>query len=333
MSDGTRIVRRRWTAGEDETLRREYETTTAPELGLRLNRTAVSIHGRARVLGIVKRTERHDAWSEDELAILRAGYATEGTSSVAAKLGRSALSVRQQAAVIGLVSARTQAARSVVHGYFTEIRTQEQAYLLGLLAADGNVAEPKPRIVIGLQAKDAHLVGWVRDRLAPAAGMSVRPDGYTVLQVTSERMVADLAPHGIVPRKSRTLPWPHHLGALLRPYLLGYFDGDGFAYVARNHGTDRPGWGVCSGSLEFIEDLKAYVEQETGVRLWKIQHRKGADLWQTATTGRNAWIIGEWLRLEGLGLERKRFPAHLTEWCRRTAAFPVTRTRRCERDE
>lgn len=322
MSDGTRIVRRRWSASEDAILRSEYVTAEAPELAERLDRTAASIHHRARTLGLVKRTERHDAWTQAELGTLRAGYATEGTAALAAQLGRSPFSVRQQAAVLGLASARTEAVRSVAHAYFADIRTDEQAYILGLLAADGNVASLKPRVVLGLQAKDAHLVGWVRDRLAPAAGMSVRPDGYTVLQVTSARMVADLEPHGIVPRKSRTLPWPHHLGALLRPYLLGYFDGDGFAYVARNHGTDRPGWGVCSGSLEFIEDLKAYVEQETGVRLWKIQHRRGADLWQTATTGRNAWIIGEWLRLEGVGLERKRFPAHLTEPYRRTAALP-----------
>ena len=155
----------------------------------------------------------------------------------------------------------------------------------------------------------AHMVEFVRDRLNPGASLHRKGDGFTSLQLTSRQMVADLALHGIVPRKSRTLPWPAHLGELLRPYLLGYFDGDGCMYLPRDrNGRERPGWTVCSGSERFLVDLKAYVLETCGVELQKIQHRAGADLWQVAVTGRGAFLVGEFLLQDGLGLARKRFP-------------------------
>jgi hypothetical protein len=137
------------------------------------------------------------------------------------------------------------------------------------------------------------------------ANLSRKADGYASLQITSAQMARDLARFGIVPRKSRILPWPTGLGMLLRYYLLGYFDGDGFAYLIRDK---YPGWGVCSGSEPFLVDLKEYIRASTGVVMEKIHHRPGADLWQVCTTGRGAFVVDEWLHRGGLGLERKRFP-------------------------
>ena len=121
-------------------------------------------------------------------------------------------------------------------------------------------------------------------------------------------MAADLARYGVVPRKSRTLQWPANLGPLLRSFLLGYFDGDGSACLAR---AKYPNWSVCSGSESFLISMKAYVLESTGVIMQKIQHRLNSDLYQVATTGRRALIVDEWLRQDGLGLERKRFPEQM----------------------
>ena len=129
------------------------------------------------------------------------------------------------------------------------------------------------------------------------------------MQVTSRQMVSDLARYGIVPRKSRMLMWPPHLGELQRPFLTGYFDGDGSMYLPRDrHGRERPGWTVCSGSERFLVDMKDYIRAVTGVELQKIQHRPGADLWQVSVTGHGAAVLDEFLHRDGVGLERKRFP-------------------------
>jgi hypothetical protein len=304
MLDGKRITRRRWTPAEDQVIRDQYGNMSAAETGQLIDRTENAVWDRARFLGLDKR-DIPPAWTAAELDELRRCYATDRPSAIARRIGRTTSAVSQQAAVLGLASRKTLISAQTVHGYFSDLATAEQAYILGLLAADGNISSSHPRVQLGLQAKDAHLVEWVRDRLNPSMALSVRPDGHAVLMITSGQMTADLALHGVIPRKSMTLPWPEHLGPLLRPFLLGYFDGDGSACMTK--GGTLPNWSVCSGSEIFLVAMRAYIAGETGVVMQKVQHRPRSGLYQVMTSGWRAVKINDWLHQDGLGLERKRF--------------------------
>lgn len=308
MDVAMRIRRRRWTDTEDNLLRLEYGAKSAGEIGALIDRTADAVWLRTRKLGLEKREEQRP-WTPAELDEVRSRYPCERPAVIAERLGRTVAAVSHKAALLGVISHDALIGQSAVHDYFRLLGTAEQAYILGLLAADGNVAATHPRVTFGLQAKDAHLVEFVRDRLNPVANLHRRPDGFTSLLITSVPMVADLAQFGVVPRKSRTLAWPAHLGDLQRPFLLGYFDGDGSMYLPRDrHGRLRPGWTVCSGSERFLIDMREYILAATGVKIQKIQHRRGTDLWQVAVTGMGAAVLDEWLHRDGLGLARKRFP-------------------------
>lgn len=310
MANASRITRRRWTDTEDSALRALYGTLPAAEVGQRLSRTENSVWLRARTLGLDKRGEVAP-WSEAELADLKHSYPTGDPQQIAARLGRSTSAVYQQARYMGLIGRKFLIVGATVHDYFSTVTTAEQAYILGLLAADGNVSSAHPRVILGLQAKDTPLMEWVRDRLNPGANLSIASrDDFAMLQVTSRQMVADLAKFGIVPRKSRILGWPAQLGDdLLRPFLLGYFDGDGSACVRTS--TGRPMWTVCSGSEQFLIEMKDYIDRCTGVVMEKIHHRPQSSLYQVATTGRRAYLVDKWLHgAENLGLSRKRFPAY-----------------------
>jgi hypothetical protein len=278
---------------------------TAGDLGIYLDRTARSVEERARRLGLIsKQQEATDSARAMLREIRQPGAGTLAVSTAAPLPARP-----------GWMPQKTYIASATNHGYFSAVEAAEQAYVLGVLAADGCIGSVHPRIHLGLQAQDAHLVEYVRDRLNPAAKLHRRPNGYAMLQVTSRQMVADLAAYGIVPRKSRILQWPAQLGELLRPFLLGYFDGDGSMYLPRDrHGRERPGWTVCSGTEQFLIDMKDYIRAATGVEMQKIQHRAGADLWQVAITGLGAVVVSEFLHLDGLGLERKRFPERVVAW-------------------
>lgn len=205
--------------------------------------------------------------------------------------------------------------RTADHGYFDTIDSAEKAYILGLLASDGNVSD-SGRVTFGLQAKDVDLVGFVRDRLAPLAKLCVaKRDGFVSFSYKSWGCIEGLAQFGVVPRKSRTLTWPVLPDVMLRPFLLGYFDGDGSACVITRKGGERtyPNWSVCSGSERFLVYMKVFILDSTGVVLDRIQHRAHSSLYQVMVTGRGAWILDGWLHQEdGLGLARKRFPAHST---------------------
>lgn len=308
MTDAIRVIqRRRWTAAEDDAIRQHYGTMDAAELGALIGRTKDAIWTRAGKLGLEKR-EEFRPWTEAEEDEVQRCYPAERPAVIARRLGRSTIAVSQKAAALGVISRDALIGQSAVHDYFTLVKQPEQAYILGLLAADGNVSDGHPRIIFGQQAKDAALVEFVRDRLNPVANLHRRRDGYTTLQVTSRQMTEDLARYGLVPRKSRVLQWPAMPGPLLRPFLLGYFDGDGTAYLVRGK---YPGWSVCSGSEPFLIGMKEFIRASTGVVLEKIHHRPGTDLYQVATTGRGAWVVDEWLHQDGLGLARKRPPEHI----------------------
>jgi hypothetical protein len=290
---------------------------SAGEVGLLAGRSESAIVGRARLLGLRKREERHDAWTAAELAEVRRCYSTERPGVIAKRLGRSTAAVSWQAQRMGVRSHKALIADATVHDYFSGgIKTPEQAYILGLLAADGNIADDHPRLNFGLQESDAHLVAWMRDRLNPMATLYRVPGtGHTTIQISSRQIVGDLAPFGIVPRKSRTIHWPDDLGPLLRPFLTGHFDGDGWIHIVR---SKRPGWGTCSGSRQFLVDMKDYIYDNTGVVLEKIQHRPNTDLYQMATTGCGAFVVNEWLHKDGFGLARKQYPEHVVAPYRHT---------------
>ena len=170
--------------------------------------------------------------------------------------------------------------QSAVAHYFDRIDTVEKAYLLGLMAADGNVH--KDRVHFGLQAEDADLVAYVRDRLFPDAVIHVdRKDGFRSFAMVCHPMAAALASWGVLPRKSCILAWPTSLSsATLRPFLLGYFDGDGSVFVIRKARNEYPGWSVSSGSREFLVQMKEYIRESTGVVLQKIHQRKGTSVYE-----------------------------------------------------
>jgi hypothetical protein len=102
-----------------------------------------------------------------------------------------------------------------IEDYFHRIETPMQAYILGLLAADGNVYVNKARaeykISLKLHREDEVLVKRTRDELAPKVNPNYPKPHYIRFEVCSQRMVNDLARYGVVPRKTWDLPWPEAL--------------------------------------------------------------------------------------------------------------------------
>jgi hypothetical protein len=116
---------------------------------------------------------------------------------------------------------------------------------------------------------------------------------------------------GITPRKSLTLRWPTDLDEChARPFLLGYFDGDGYITWSRNGGYLYPRWGLI-GTRAFLEAAMDVVVAETGIRARNVRKEDGRQIHGLGITGRDAWTIDEWLHADGnLGLARKRLSAH-----------------------
>lgn len=205
---------------------------------------------------------------------------------------------------------------AVIHDYFSHIDNALQAYLLGFLAADGNILSSVPRITIELAMKDNQLLTMIRDELAPKHNIRERERksgasrfGVGVsgtLAFTSAVMVKDLARYGIVPAKTLTLRWPDALPTqLAHAYLLGYFDGDGHISYTVVKGRRYPIWGVTSGALAFLTDVVDVVRKQTGIVIGGPYY-KGGNSYSIRITGAQALTLDVWLHQSRLGLARKR---------------------------
>ena len=122
--------------------------------------------------------------------------------------------------------------------YFENIEREDQAYWLGFLAADGCVYKPKDNrqsiVSISLEITDKYLLENFTKCLNTNKPVSVvsnknHPERkYANLQLSSNKMVSDLAKYGIHPRKTYDDNWPTNIPEKLIPsYIRGYFDGDG----------------------------------------------------------------------------------------------------------
>ena len=130
--------------------------------------------------------------------------------------------------------------------YFDNIDTQEKAYIIGFLMADGNVSNNK--IQISLQEGDKHILENIRDCIgsnAPLYYIDYKEkykinDGYNRqnqwrLTIANKYIANKLINLGIVENKSLVLKFPNWLSDELLPHLLrGYMDGDGHIDKKRN---------------------------------------------------------------------------------------------------
>ncbi|MBV9231580.1 MAG: LAGLIDADG family homing endonuclease [Chloroflexi bacterium] len=196
------------------------------------------------------------------------------------------------------------------HDYFAQIDSPIKAYVLGILAADGNILAKHDRITLELSAKDAGLLETVRDELVPGGTISTRSRrgyDYQILVFVSHPMVVDLAELGITPAKSRIIVWPEKLPhAFAREFILGYFDGDGFITYHERPNRRYPYLGFTSGSRDLLVSIADIIEQHTGCRPGGPWNKDKSNGYVIRACGNDAHTIDKWLHESGLGLQRKR---------------------------
>lgn len=211
----------------------------------------------------------------------------------------------------GLPDLRRTQMELVRHDYFHSIDRPIQAYILGLLASDGNVYTDRPRIQFSVHEKDGVLTEIVRNELAPGLRISApscRDYKLAKLQFTSPRMYADLATLGIVPKKSHILKWPETLAAaFINSYLLGILDGDGWITIDKRKQTTYYTIGLMSASTSFLE--RAAIEISAALDV-PIAHLSSVNnrAFTIRYGGKGAVLVINWLHSNVSGLARKRIP-------------------------
>ena len=159
--------------------------------------------------------------------------------------------------------------------FFENINSEEKAYWLGFISADGGINIPGIGrdsgwiLCINLKKEDKKHLEKFQESIG-RSGPIYETDNCVRLQIGSEKLVTDLIQAGVGPRKSKTLkPW---IGptALQRHYWRGFFDGDGSISksIRKKREITYPVWMMSfNGNFEVVCGFKDFMQQQGISRL------------------------------------------------------------------
>jgi intein-encoded DNA endonuclease-like protein len=151
--------------------------------------------------------------------------------------------------------------------FFEEINTEEKAYWLGFLYADGCISITKYSyyIILSLKGEECEFEHLKKFNASLESTYPIKiykfSDAYgerekVQVALNSKKLAKDLINKGCTPRKSLILNFPTEEQVplhLINHFVRGYFDGDGSIY--KNTCDNQYNIGII-GTLEFLNKLK-----------------------------------------------------------------------------
>lgn len=174
--------------------------------------------------------------------------------------------------------------------YFENIDSERKAYWLGLLMADGNVANFNNRycIRITLKNEDTYLVEELKKDLDSEAKIYFDKHNRATLRVWSKKMYHYLLKLGVIPRKTGKEIVPNINKNLINHFFRGYFDGDGTIYKRANRRRHKGTIGFCCQSEKFMIDMLKIINKECNTNINYHFHR--SNLYE-AKTESFSWAV------------------------------------------
>ena len=174
----------------------------------------------------------------------------------------------------------------VNESFFEKIDTENKAYWLGFLYADGCVIKNKRMYLnLTLAKKDKlHLEKFKSAiecqsplyEIAPKSrtykGVLIRGSGAFSLHVNSKKIVEDLIKLGCVPKKSLILEFPNEEqvpNCLIHHFIRGYFDGDG-TIVKYNRGKRWEFRIKFLGTFKLLNVIGDIIKKQINIQKTKI---------------------------------------------------------------
>lgn len=287
-----------WSKDEVEILRTGYYSFTSDELVVTLKRNLPAIQLKARRLGLMK----HPRWTDEEFSVLKENRGKLTSEEIAELVHKTSDAVQ--------LKSRREHLPSSYNKYitmdFSSIDTEEKAYILGFISADGTVNKNGRTVHIRLQDIDIDMLIKIRRVVCPNAHIDKFEKAGNVrtqygVSFHSVKLCNDLYLHGVTPNKSKTIhPSPHIPSGLIRHYIRGITDGDGHINDYSRSGNPHAS---ITGSKYMMEFLK---EQFGLIYPNRSSICKYGGSYTVNYSGRSAWNFIRWLYKDAtIYLDRK----------------------------
>lgn len=175
---------------------------------------------------------------------------------------------------------------------FSRIQSEEDAYWLGFITADGYVCETQPKVVLGLGEIDyIHLQKYSRylgyseeefkSLVRKGTGGAYTKDNIVYSLITcGQQIVNNLVDKGVRQAKSgKEVPFICETKELQIAYIRGLFDGDGYIR------STQYGVGLV-GSLDMLTFVSNFLKEELGWEDEKTHIYKHGKIYKYAIHGR-----------------------------------------------
>ncbi len=254
--------------------------------------TAVTIGNRLLEIGIKQRSlSNPQRLALPDKQICAAYISGMSIRKLAAKHNCSFRAIQQHLTDHGVELRRVGEPRryNMDDAYFDFIDTEEKAYWLGFLLADGCVYCPTSGccvVTITLAAKDVGHLEKLRSSALienPVRVYSRKKADVANLYLYSMQWGEALAHHGVIPRKTDVgFSTPALASDMMAPFYRGYFDGDGCI-----HRSYKAQWyAQCLGPENFIRDFAWWISDTANSGQCHVYRRlESRDLWHWRSGG------------------------------------------------
>ena len=172
--------------------------------------------------------------------------------------------------------------------YFKNIDSEDKAYWLGFLYADGCVTQNKKCLIVNLAPIDVgHLEKFINCIQSNHVIRYKDGNRYVSLLICNKQFVSNLIDKGCVPAKSLILKFPSKdiiPAHLIKHFIRGYFDGDGCFSAIMRKPLNKPNPILCA-EIKFLGtyDMMKHISQElpsgnaeiaSDGKIYKIRYHK-----------------------------------------------------------
>lgn len=211
-------------------------------------------------------------FTDQQLEDIKASYLNgESSVSIGKRYGCTHKPILKalRKANVEIIPGRTCRKYAINERFFDTIDTQDKAYILGFLYADGHNGISKSTVTMSLQEEDRYILERIRETIGSEKPLefldySNKNDyGYHYknqyrLNMFSVHMCKALFALGMTSNKSLTLEFPNIPPELHRHFIRGYFDGDGTI-------NKKTGSFILTSTKQFLSSIQDILHDALGV--------------------------------------------------------------------
>jgi len=211
-------------------------------------------------------------WSIEEIDYLKDNFRINTIKDTSTYLNRSRSAVQSKLRKMGLIKDEKSRIRYKYNSdVFEIINTEEKAYWLGFIGADGCVHNKKDggsRLKISLKLEDKPHLEKFNEFINGNVDIKkiinkIKDKAYNACEIVinSTKMCKDLINLGVIPNKTFNLALPKIKEEFYFAYIRGFVDGDGCLYCAVDkNGRLRHSMEIVGASLIILEEIKEYFK-------------------------------------------------------------------------